>query len=74
MALEHLKPKKKKFVHPGDPREPRPGYGLIKPEMLVGAIVVFALGFYGIVHWMGALLFGILLLTWSVDNDYFDYT
>lgn len=47
--------------------------GLAKPHFFIGGILFLALGFFGILHWLGSILLGLLLLTWSIDNDYFDY-
>ncbi|MDP2717136.1 MAG: hypothetical protein Q8P02_00165 [Candidatus Micrarchaeota archaeon] len=58
---------------PGVPDNPYPGMGLAKPHFFLFAVVIFALGFFGQINLLGAILFGLLLLTWSIDNDYFDY-
>ncbi len=65
-------PQKPKIA-PGDPIDPRPGYGRIKPHFLIGGIAILALGYFGTINLLGAILFGLLLITWAVDNDYFDY-
>ncbi|MBI4360167.1 hypothetical protein HY572_00140 [Candidatus Micrarchaeota archaeon] len=58
---------------PGVPDNPHPGMGLAKPHFFIGGILFLALGFFGVLHWLGSILLGLLLLTWSIDNDYFDY-
>ncbi|GEM_PF-2433009 len=60
-------------IHPGDPIDPRPGYGRVKPHFLIAGIGMIALGYLGYFNWLGALLLGLLFLVWSVDNDYFDF-
>lgn len=60
-------------IHPGDPIDPRPGYGRIKPHFLLAGIVMIGLGAIGYFHLIGSILLGLLFLVWSVDNDYFDF-
>lgn len=66
-------PSKKPKIHPGDPIDPRPGYGRVKMHFLIAGILAWILAYVGAIHWLGGLLFGILLIVWAVDNEYFDY-
>src|SRR3989338_3747226 len=64
-----VKPK----IPPGDPIDPRPGYGRMKPHFLLASLVSFGLAVAGTIHFAGGILLGILFLIWAVDNEYFDY-
>lgn len=58
---------------PGDPADPRPGYGRVKMHFLIAGVLTWILAYSGAIHWLGGFLFGILLMVWAVDNEYFDF-